>query len=636
MKILAVADTVHELVYSPVAATRFKDVDLIVSCGDLPFDYMEFIVSVLNKPLLYVFGNHNAVQRRFGHEDIKVEPEGGTNLHGRVVRQNGLLIGGLEGSIRYRPGPHQYSDLGMRLQMWRMVPRLLWNRMVHGRALDILVTHAPPRGVHDCEDLCHQGFPALHWFIRLFKPRYLLHGHTHVYRLDAERITRVGETEVINSYGYQLIDVAPPPRRGRGSGAARADATEQRAGRVMNDDGGSVSGELRALVDGAREGLYGLAQRLVSKASLSGQEREVADLVQAEMLALGYHDVWRDEIGNVVGRVRGGDGLTTCLNAHMDIVDPGDVSRWEHGPFDGEISAGRLWGRGATDTKGALAAQVCAGGLMCQAGLVPAGDVYVAAVVGEEAGGFGMQHLLTWLHPDLAVIGEPSGNALRRGHRGRFDLVLTWRGRSGHASAPERAINPYYSMARFLLALQEAPMAQHPDFGASTAAPTLSRIDQTSSNVIPSELVVHLDWRNVPGETLEQAQALVDRLLAETCDPGVVATAAPAKRPVVSYTGLVRTPLSAFSSFVVAPDDPRLLHAQQVAECALGRALDVGVWKFTTDGGHLSTAGVWCLGFGPGEEWLAHVVDEYVALEQVSEATLGYLGLAMELGRREI
>lgn len=397
-----------------------------------------------------------------------------------------------------------------------------------------------------------------------------------------------------------------------------------------------MSEDLRALVDDSREALYGLARRLVCAASPSGQEREVADLVYAEMQALGYHDVWRDEIGNVVGRVRGGEGLTTCLNAHMDIVDPGDVSHWQHGPFDGQVSGGRLWGRGATDTKGALAAQVYAGGLLCRAGLTPAGDVYVAAMVGEEAGGFGMQHLLSWLRPDLAVIGEPSGNALRRGHRGRFELVLTWRGRSGHASAPERALNPYYSMARFVLALQHAPMTLHADLGASTVAPTLSRIDQTSSNVIPSELVLHLDWRSVPGETVAGALALIERLLAETSDPGVVATVEPAKRPVLSYTGLERTPLSAFSSFVVAPDDPRLQHAQRIVARTLGRAPEVGVWKFTTDGGHLDTAGVWCLGFGPGEERLAHVVDEYVELEQVSEATLGYTGLALELGRRDI
>ena len=393
----------------------------------------------------------------------------------------------------------------------------------------------------------------------------------------------------------------------------------------------SVS-KLRVLVANAREQIYGLAQRLVSIPSLSGQEREIADVVLHEMQILGYDDVWRDEVGNIVGCVRGGGGRTLLLNAHMDIVDPGDVSRWRYPPFDGEISDGYLWGRGASDTKGSLAAQICAVGLLHQAGLRPAGDVYVAAVVGEETGGFGMQHLLTRLRTDLAIIGEPSANTLRRGHRGRFELVVTWRGRSAHASAPERAINPYYSMARFLLALRETPMARHPDFGCSTVAPTLSRIDQISSNVTPSEVVLHLDWRNVPGETLAQAQTLVRRLLDATSDVGVQATVDTAKRPVRAYTGLERTPLSEFSSFATPADDPRLLRARQILEEALGRTIEVGVWAFATDGGHLAAAGVPCIGFGPGEEGQAHVLDEHLALAQLEEATLGYLGLALGLG----
>ncbi len=213
MRILAIADKVDDLVYSPVAAERFKDIDLILSCGDLPFDYIEFVCSALIKPLLYVFGNHNHEQRRHDVEGVKLAPEGGTNLHGRVVRVGGLLIGGLQGSMRYRPGPYQYTELEMRLRMWGMLPRLLWNRLVHGRALDVLVTHAPPRGVHDREDLCHQGFEALLWFVRVFKPRYLLHGHTHLYRRDAQRVTQVYDTQVINTYGHYVLDVEPVATR---------------------------------------------------------------------------------------------------------------------------------------------------------------------------------------------------------------------------------------------------------------------------------------------------------------------------------------------------------------------------------------------------------------------------------------
>lgn len=216
MRILTISDTVHDLVYSTAARERFGDVDLVLSSGDLPFDYLEYVVSALNKPLLYVFGNHNDKQRRYPGEDIKVAPEGAINIHRRIVRHKGLLIGGLEGSMRYRPGPHQYSNVGMCLCILSMLPRLLWNRLVHGRALDILVTHAPPEGIHDGADVCHRGFRAYLWFMRWFRPRYLVHGHTHLYRLDAQRESQYRSTVVLNTYGYQIVDIEPLGRKARG------------------------------------------------------------------------------------------------------------------------------------------------------------------------------------------------------------------------------------------------------------------------------------------------------------------------------------------------------------------------------------------------------------------------------------
>ena len=212
MKILVIADTVHDLVYSPTAAERFKDIDLVLSCGDVSFDYLEFVVSALNKPLFFVFGNHAECQVRLDGS-IKLTPEGCRNIHRRVVSFRGVLIAGLEGSMRYRSGDHQYTDWQMRLMVCKMLPRLLWNRLFHGRALDILVTHAPPRGIHDAEDRCHRGFAAFLWLIDHFPPRYLVHGHTHLYRQDAPRVAKRGATTVINSYGYQIIEIEPPAKR---------------------------------------------------------------------------------------------------------------------------------------------------------------------------------------------------------------------------------------------------------------------------------------------------------------------------------------------------------------------------------------------------------------------------------------
>jgi len=207
IKILAISDTEHDLVASPSIKDRFGDVDLVLACGDLSLHFLEYVVTMLGKPLYFVYGNHaqKVVLNEDGSE--KTEPGGCTNLHRTIKRRGELILAGLEGSMRYRDGPHQYSDLGMYWEALRMAPRLLWNKWRFGRAVDILITHAPPWGIHDAPDLCHQGFKAFLWFMKRFQPLYLVHGHIHLYRLDAQRRTRFGATTVLNAYGYQIIEI---------------------------------------------------------------------------------------------------------------------------------------------------------------------------------------------------------------------------------------------------------------------------------------------------------------------------------------------------------------------------------------------------------------------------------------------
>jgi Icc-related predicted phosphoesterase len=205
MKILTISDKVVESIYSPDIKQRFGDVELVLACGDLPPYYLEFIVSVLNAPLLYVFGNHDqGIYTSNGQ--FKHEPLGGINLDERVVKVKGLLIGGLEGSMRYSGrGSHQYTEQDMRWKALRMAPALWWNRLRHGRFLDILITHAPPYGIHDGTDLCHTGFKTFLRMMDTYRPRYLIHGHQHVYSPHTTIRTTYHRTQVINTYGYQVI-----------------------------------------------------------------------------------------------------------------------------------------------------------------------------------------------------------------------------------------------------------------------------------------------------------------------------------------------------------------------------------------------------------------------------------------------
>lgn len=178
---------------------RYADIDLVLSCGDLPATYLDFITSILNVPLYYVRGNHD--ERYFD------EPPGGEDLHGRVLTFQGVSFAGLEGSIRYNDGAIQYSDTDMLAQVVKMAPQLKFRQLRFGRGVDVLVTHAPPKGIHDQKDLPHNGLSAFLRFMEWYRPRYLLHGHVHTYdRRDVTK-TQYQDTLVLNINPVMLLEV---------------------------------------------------------------------------------------------------------------------------------------------------------------------------------------------------------------------------------------------------------------------------------------------------------------------------------------------------------------------------------------------------------------------------------------------
>lgn len=207
MRILSISDVEIGFIYSPMIVERFQAIDLIISCGDLPYYYLEYILTMLNVPLYYVRGNHaNKVEATSGGD--RTSPWGARDLNQRVMKdETGILLAGLEGSLRYNRGPYQYTQNEYWLKAFRLAPLLMFNKMRFGRALDILVTHAPPWKIHDDTDLPHQGIKAFCWLIDVFKPVYHLHGHIHVYRNDVITQTQVGATRVINTYGYRELEI---------------------------------------------------------------------------------------------------------------------------------------------------------------------------------------------------------------------------------------------------------------------------------------------------------------------------------------------------------------------------------------------------------------------------------------------
>lgn len=206
MKILAVTDETVERLYPLAASGHFADVKLILSCGDLPYPYLEYLVTVLNVPLCYVPGNHDP---EYNARRVETCAEGCENLDGRVAHVCGLTIAGLGGSPRYHPnGVNQYTPSEMTRRAYSLAASLLWDRLRHGRGLDILITHSPPFGIHDEDTQAHRGLHAINWLIRWAKPRYHLHGHVHFFRQNlTPSFTVIGPTKIINVFPYQVIEI---------------------------------------------------------------------------------------------------------------------------------------------------------------------------------------------------------------------------------------------------------------------------------------------------------------------------------------------------------------------------------------------------------------------------------------------
>ncbi len=216
MKILSLSDIVLDKVYSPTLRHRYSDIDMIVGCGDMPYYYLEFVVDALNKPAYFVRGNHaNVVE--YSHRGERTYPHGAFDLHRKVIRhQGGLLMAGIEGGLRYRPGPFMYTQGEMWMHVFALVPGLLANFVRYQRFLDVFVTHSPSWKIQDREDLPHRGIKAFRWLLLVFKPILHLHGHIHLYRQDEPYMVKFGSTNVVNTYGVRTTKVESETKGNKG------------------------------------------------------------------------------------------------------------------------------------------------------------------------------------------------------------------------------------------------------------------------------------------------------------------------------------------------------------------------------------------------------------------------------------
>lgn len=372
-----------------------------------------------------------------------------------------------------------------------------------------------------------------------------------------------------------------------------------------------------------------LARSLVRAPSPSGSERPAVEAFAAALRDLGCDRVEIDGVGNAVGTWVRGDGPTLHLNGHLDTVPTGDPAAWPVDPLAGDVVDGRLWGRGAVDMKGALAAMAVAAHGAAAAGFQ--GTLVIAGVVQEEVGGLGARWLAERNRADLVVLGEPSDLALQLGHRGRIEAHVTVPGRIAHAAKAELGENALLRAARYALALERLDLPVDPVLGRASATLTQLRgfpID--GPNVVPGRADLTIDYRQIPGEEVDD---VIARLAA--LDPGAhVEVDEELSR---SEDGAVERRFRRMNgAYRLDPHHPAVGWAAELLARSSGRPIAQGTWWFATDAPHLATMPAPVLGWGPGDPELAHTTREAIDVASLHAAVRGYRDLATAFLRGRI
>ena len=370
---------------------------------------------------------------------------------------------------------------------------------------------------------------------------------------------------------------------------------------------------------------------LIRLPSPSSREKEVAERVVAEMGMLGYREAFIDPMGNAVGRV-GSGAVKIVLDAHMDTVGVGNPSAWPHDPFEGKLENDIVFGLGASDNKGALAAQVYAGRLLAERGLDGADlSVFVVGTVMEEdCDGLALGYVLQKTIPGVraVILGECTNLDVYRGHRGRMEMKVVTSGISSHASAPERGDNAVTHMAPIVLAIDalNERLADDPFLGKGTVATTKIECDTASLNAIPDSCAIYLDRRLTAGETRALALEQVQGLLSDGAHVEVLTYAEP------SHTGLVIETDKYYPTWALEQDHPLVTAGLTAGEAALGHAPATSRWTFSTNG--VSSAGelgIPTIGFGPSEEKWAHTVLDQCPVDHLVASIAYYAALPRAL-----
>jgi len=387
------------------------------------------------------------------------------------------------------------------------------------------------------------------------------------------------------------------------------------------------------LTEERKSKLVNLCQELIRKQSYSGEENRVADSMKQAFAELGYDGSFTDCYGNIIGYIKGNrPGKRLLFDGHIDTVPVPDDSKWQHAPFGGELIDGKIYGRGASDMKGAVSAMMAAAAYFAADTKRDfTGEIYVAGVVHEECfEGVAARKISEQVKPDYVVIGEASELNLKIGQRGRAEIVVETYGKPAHSANPHKGINAVYKMAALVERIRQLETTSHPELGQGILELTdIKSSPYPGASVVPDYCRVTYDRRLLVGETKESVLQPILNLIAAMSqgDPDFKAQAYYARGSEKCYTGSTIEGERFFPGWIYQEQDEYVQAAYQGLKAA-GLAPAITQYSFCTNGSHYAgEAGIKTIGFGPSRENLAHTIDEYIEVEQLTQAAAGYYGI---------
>jgi len=373
------------------------------------------------------------------------------------------------------------------------------------------------------------------------------------------------------------------------------------------------------------DSLISFASALLRQPSPSGGESAVVGLIASEMTRLGFDRVWIDENGSAIGIVEGAQpGPTLLLDGHCDTVGAPPGIEWTHDPFGGEVDGDAIYGRGAADMKGSLAAMIQGAPSVDRGRLC--GRVAVSATVMEESlEGASLRTVMEAVRPDFVLIGEATDLNLNRGGRGRAEIHLETIGRPAHSSSPQLGRNAVHDMISVVQVIERLPVRKDPLLGETVFALTDIISDPyPACSMIPSRCRATYDRRLITGETPDEVLGMI------TASPelrGVNLHAQIATAEYRTYTGKILKGPKFLSAWVL-PETDVLVQTCLKGLRSAGFKPKIGAYRFCTNAAYSAgVAGVPTVGFGPGREEDAHTVDERLDLRALIAAKQGYCGI---------